>query len=157
MSFANEPQLPPKLDLATPSVPSSKLPSRRRRRWWRWLALGTLLVIVTAAIYVVGPRYFRHRRAVAEFDNAVADLAAGLDGDYDGCHVSTMRRKFFNRPGRLYSTPEALIVYLDRFAEQEALLPEIDRVNAQRHRIPWLDDRLLVISVTPPGHQGPGP
>jgi hypothetical protein len=75
MSFANEPQLPPKMDLPTPSVPSSKLPSRRRRRrWWRWLALGTVLVIVAAAIYVVGPRYFRHQRAVAEFDNAVADL-----------------------------------------------------------------------------------
>ena len=94
---------------------------------------------------------------VALVYNAVADLAAGLDGNYDGCHVSTLRRKFFNRPGRLYSTPEALIVYLDPFAEQEALLPEIDRVNALRHRIPWLDDRLLVISVTPPDYRGPGP
>jgi hypothetical protein len=89
--------------------------------------------------------------------NAVADFAAGLDGDYEGCHVSTLRRKFFNRPGRLYCTPEALIVYLDPFLEQDALLPEIDRVNAQRHRIPWLGDRPLVISVTPPGHRGPGP
>ena len=94
---------------------------------------------------------------VALVYNAVAELAAGLDGDYEGCHVSTLRRKFFNRPGRLYSTPEALIVYLDPFAEQEALLPEIDRVNAKRHRIPWLDDRLLVISVAPPDYRGPGP
>jgi hypothetical protein len=93
---------------------------------------------------------------VALVYNAVADFAASLDGDYEGCHVSTLRRKFFNRPGRLYSTPEALIVYLDPFAEQEALLPEIDRVNAQRHRIPWLDDRLLVISVAP-DDRGPGP
>ena len=94
---------------------------------------------------------------VALVYNAVADLAARLDGDYEGSHVSTLRRKFFNRPGRLYSTPEALIVYLDPFADQDALLPELDRVNAERHRIPWLGDRLLVMSVTPPGHRGPGP
>jgi hypothetical protein len=89
--------------------------------------------------------------------NAVADFAAGLDGDFAGSHVGTLRRKFFNRPGRLYCTPEALIVYLDPFSEQDALLPEIDRVNAQRHRIPWLGDRPLVISVTPPGKRGPDP
>lgn len=94
---------------------------------------------------------------VALVYNAVADLAAGLTGDYEGCHVSTLQRKFFNRPGRLYSTPEALIVYLDPFAEQEALLPQIDRVNAERHRLPWLDNRLLVISVTPQEKTGPGP
>ena len=94
---------------------------------------------------------------VALVYNAVADFAAGLDGDYEGCHVSTLQRKFFNRPGRLYSTPQALIVYLDPFAEQEALLPQIDRVNAERHRLPWLDNRLLVISVSPQENTGPGP
>jgi hypothetical protein len=94
---------------------------------------------------------------VALVYNAVADIAAGLDGDYEGCHVSTLRRKFFNRAGRLYCTPEALIVYLDPFREQEALLPEIDRVNAARHRLPWLDNRLLVMSVTPPEQKGPSP
>jgi hypothetical protein len=30
-------------------------------------------------------------------------------------------------------------------------------VNAARHRIPWLADRLLVISVTPPSDAGPDP
>jgi len=94
---------------------------------------------------------------VALVYNAVADVAAGLDGDYQGCHVSTLRRKFFNRPGRLYSTPEALIVYLDPFAEQEALLPEIDRVNAEQHRLPWLDNRRLVISLTPRENTTRGP
>jgi len=93
---------------------------------------------------------------VALVYNAVADFADGLAGDYEGCHVSTLRRKFFNRPGRLYSTPEALIVYLDPFAEQAALLPEIDRVNAEQRRLPWLDNRRLVISVTPRATD-PGP
>jgi hypothetical protein len=94
---------------------------------------------------------------VALVYNAVADVAAGLAGDYEGCHVSTLQRKFFNRPGRLYSTPEALIVYLDPFAEQDALLPEIDRVNAGNHRLPWLENRRLVISVSPREETGHGP
>ena len=94
---------------------------------------------------------------VALVYNAVADVTAGLAGDYEGCHVSTLRRKFFNRPGQLYSTPEALIVYLDPFAEQEALLPEIDKVNAGQHRLPWLDNRRLVISVRPREKSGCGP
>jgi hypothetical protein len=94
---------------------------------------------------------------VALVYNAVGDFAAQLVGDYEGCHVSTLRRKFFNRPGRLYCTPEALIVYLDPFAEQAALLPQIDQVNAGQYRLPWLDNRRLVISVTPREQTGSGP
>jgi hypothetical protein len=89
--------------------------------------------------------------------NAVADFADGLTGEYAGNHVGTLRRKFFNRSGRLYSTPEALIVYLDPFAEQDALLPQIDRVNAEQHRLPWLDNRRLVISVMSREPTGPSP
>jgi hypothetical protein len=86
---------------------------------------------------------------VALVYNAAADFACGLAGDYVGCHLRTLQRKFFNRPGRLYRTPEALIVYLDPFSEHEALQPQIDQVNAEQHRLPWLDNRLLVISLTP--------
>src|SRR5262249_4909288 len=78
---------------------------------------------------------------VALVYNAVADLAEGLDGEFAGAHVRTLRRMFFNRPGQLYSTPEALLVYLDPFAGQDALVPVIDRFNAAGHRIPWLEDR----------------
>ncbi len=94
---------------------------------------------------------------VALVYNAVADLADELEGDYAGCHVSTLRRKFFNRSGRLYSTPEALIVYLDPFAKQQALLPVLDRVNAQQLRLPWLDNRRLVISLAPDERTGSSP
>src|SRR5262249_44698398 len=66
---------------------------------------------------------------VALVYNAVADLAQQLGADFAGEHVRTRRRQFFNRPGQLYETPEALIVYLDPFAGQEALMPVIDRLN----------------------------
>ena len=94
---------------------------------------------------------------VALVYNAVADLAGDLAGDFVGCHVRTLRRLFFNRPGQLYVTPEAVVVYLDPFRGQEALVPVIDAFNAGCHRLPWLDNRRLVISLTPrrPGNPEP--
>jgi hypothetical protein len=87
---------------------------------------------------------------VALVYNAVADLAAQLPERFHGAQVQTLRRTFFNRPGRLYRTPKALIVYLDEFKGQEALWPLIDAVNEQGCRLPWLDNRRLVLSLSPP-------
>ena len=84
---------------------------------------------------------------VALVYNAVADLSCGLAGDFSGSHVGTLRRKFINRPGTLYQTPEALIVSLDPFRGQDELLPVIDALNAGTHRLPWLDNRRLVMSL----------
>jgi hypothetical protein len=86
---------------------------------------------------------------VALMYNAVADLGEALGKDHAGDHMRTLRRKFFNRPGQLYETPEALIVYLDPFADQNELIPLIDELNAGNHRLPWLDNRRLVMSLTP--------
>lgn len=85
--------------------------------------------------------------------NAIADLADKLPDRYHGTHVSTARRTFFNKPGRLYLTPNTLIVQFNRFAEQDALLPLIDSLNHQSLQIPWLNNRRLVISPTPTGSQ----
>jgi hypothetical protein len=89
--------------------------------------------------------------------NAVGDFASALAGDFEGCHVRTMRRMFFDRPGTLYETPEALIVHLDRFGGQEALVPVVDEFNAARHRLPWLENRQIVVSLTPSGQPRAGP
>jgi hypothetical protein len=71
--------------------------------------------------------------------------------------VRTLRRQFFHRPGTLYETPEALIVYLDPFTGQDELLPVIDEMNASNHRLPWLDNRRLVMALTPRGEARAGP
>jgi hypothetical protein len=92
---------------------------------------------------------------VALVYNAVADLSGDLAGDESGSHVGTLRREFFNRPGTLYQTPEALIVNLDPFGGQEALIPVIDDFNAAAHRLPWLGDRRVVLCLTPHGRAGP--
>ncbi len=89
--------------------------------------------------------------------NAVGDLASGLAGDFEGCHLRTLRRRFFHRPGTLYETPQALIVQLDPFGGQEVLESVIDGFNAARHRLPWLGDRQVVLSLTPPGQPRAGP
>ena len=94
---------------------------------------------------------------VALVYNAVGDFAASLAGDYAGCHLRTLRRTFFNRPGALYETPEALVVRLDPFAGQEALIPVIDEFNAAGHRLPWLEDRRVVVSLTPNDQPRSGP
>jgi hypothetical protein len=94
---------------------------------------------------------------VALVYNAVADLAEAMGPDHVGKHVQTLRRQFFNRPGQLYETSEALIVQLDPFRGQEELLPIIDDLNAGNHRLPWLDNRRLVMSLTPRGPAYAGP
>ena len=81
--------------------------------------------------------------------NAVGDLGVRLADRYHRAHVQTLRRTFFQRPGKLYLTPEALIVYLDPFRGQEELVPVIDDVNAEQCRIPWLENRRLLLSLTP--------
>jgi hypothetical protein len=93
---------------------------------------------------------------VALVYNAVADLTGALAGDFAGEHVRTLRREFCNRPGQLYGTPEALVVQLDPFAGQEALEPVFDAVNGAGHRLPWLEKRRLVLSLTPRGQPGQG-
>jgi hypothetical protein len=94
---------------------------------------------------------------VALVYNAVADLAEALGEDHVGKHVDTLRRKFFNRPGQLYETSESLIVYLDPFAGQDELLPLIDQVNKGNHRLPWLDNRRLVMSLSSSADTRAGP
>jgi hypothetical protein len=91
---------------------------------------------------------------VALVYNSVADFAAGLVGDFQSSHVRTLRRLFFNRPGTLYETSEALIVHVDRFGGQEALIPLVDEFNAANHRLPWLENRRVVISLAPAGSLG---
>jgi hypothetical protein len=105
-------------------------PDRHRPRWDR----GPLQMIgwLLALVY-----------------NAIGDLGVRLPDRFHHAHVETLRRTFFDRPGQLYCTPTALIVYLDPFKEQQSLVPLIDELNASPCRIPWLENRRLVISLTP--------
>jgi hypothetical protein len=89
--------------------------------------------------------------------NAVGDFAKGLVGEYEGSHLGTVRRKFFEREGTLYETEKALIVQMDEFGGQEALVEVIDEFNRKRHRLPWLENREVIISPTPRTQPRSGP
>jgi hypothetical protein len=90
--------------------------------------------------------------------NACADFAAELGSAWENVFLRTLRHTFFNRPGKLYCTPTSVIVYFDReFRYQADLLPVIDRINAEQHRIPWMDNRRLVLSVCPDREPRAGP
>jgi hypothetical protein len=80
--------------------------------------------------------------------NACADFAETIPG-YAGKFIGTLRRTFFERKGDLYCTPKALIVFLEEFPEQDLLVDYIDQFNAEQHRIPWFDNRQLVLSLSP--------
>ena len=87
---------------------------------------------------------------VALVYNAVADLSLRLPEVWWNAHVGTLRRLLINRPGQVYVTGAAVVVYFDRFRGLEMLTPLIDEVNEQHVRLPWLGDRLLVLSLMPP-------
>jgi hypothetical protein len=89
--------------------------------------------------------------------NALSDLALGLPEQWWHAQVGTLRRLLLNRPGQLYVTGEALIVYFDRFPGQEMLIPLLDAVNERAVRLPWLGNRRLVLSLTPAAAARAGP
>jgi hypothetical protein len=95
---------------------------------------------------------------VALLYNACADFAAELGPSWQNVFIRTLRLAFFNHPGKIYCTPTSVIVYFDdELRHQDDLLPTIDRINAEQHRIPWMDGRLLVVSVCPDGQPRAGP
>ena len=116
----------------------------------RVLRSAALVLSALAAAASVGA-------TAASATGTVADLAVALEGDYQGSQIRTIRRTFFNRPGTLYQTPEALIVTLDPFRGQEALIGVIDEFNRERYRLPWLGNRLVVLSLTPHARSRQGP
>jgi hypothetical protein len=124
---------------AAPCGYDPESPDRQRPRFPRgpWQLIGWLLALVY---------------------NAVGDLGVQWADRYPRAHVETRRRTFSQRPGKRYRTPEALIGYLDPFRGQEELVPGIDDVNAEPCRIPWLENRRLLLSLTPgPQAQRGGP
>jgi len=95
---------------------------------------------------------------VALLYNTCADFTLELGPAWKGSFIDTLRRSFFNRPGKIYCTPTSVIVYFDReFCYQADLLPVIDRINSEHHRIPCMDDRLLVLSTCPEVEPRAGP
>jgi hypothetical protein len=84
---------------------------------------------------------------VALATHALADLANALPRTFHRAHPRTLRRWFLHTPATLFLGQGTLIVALRPRAMLETWHFLIDRINRSRFRIPWLDDRRLILSI----------
>lgn len=84
---------------------------------------------------------------VALATHALADLANTLPRTFHRAHPRTLRRWFLHTPAALFLGQGTLIVALQPRAMLETWHILIDRINRSRFRIPWLDDRRLILSI----------
>jgi len=71
--------------------------------------------------------------------NLMSLFAQALGGEYAKMWAGTLLRKFIRRPATLYLVGKELHVIFDPFPNQEALRPLLDRLNAKRVALPWLN------------------
>ncbi len=64
--------------------------------------------------------------------------------------VGTLVRKFLRKNATIELTGEVVRVTLEYFRDQRHLLEYVQSINAQKLKIPWLDDRILQIQLTQP-------
>lgn len=79
--------------------------------------------------------------------NLMSRFAEELGGDYAKMWAGTLLRKFIRRPATLYLVGKELHVIFDPFPDQEALRPLLDRLNAKRVVLPWLNGLVVQFSI----------
>jgi hypothetical protein len=84
---------------------------------------------------------------VALATHAISDLSGMLPRTFLHAHPRTLRRWFLHTPAALFLGQGTLIVALQPRAMLETWQLLIDRINRSRFRIPWLDDRRLILSI----------
>jgi len=79
--------------------------------------------------------------------NLMSLFAQELEGEYARMWAGTLLRKFIRRPASLYLVGNELHVVFDPFPDQEALRPLLDRLNAKRVALPWLNSLVVQFSI----------
>lgn len=79
--------------------------------------------------------------------NLMSLFAQAMGGKYAKMWAGTLLRKFIRRPATLYLVGKELHVIFDPFSDQEALRPLLDRLNAQRVALPWLNGLVVQFSL----------
>jgi hypothetical protein len=79
--------------------------------------------------------------------NLMSLFAQTMDGAYTKMWAGTLLRKFIRRPATLYLVGKELHVFFDPFPEQEALRPLLDRLNAKRVALPWLNGLIVQFGI----------
>jgi hypothetical protein len=84
---------------------------------------------------------------VALATHALADLHHALPSTFRHAHPRTLRRWFLHTPAALFLGEGTLIVALQPRAMLQTWNSLIDRINRGRFRIPWIDNRRLILSI----------
>ena len=81
--------------------------------------------------------------------NVLDEFAEDLPDSYRHAHLRTLRRWFFTVPGELYLGDGTLIVLLRPRRLRKLWLSLIQWSNCRSIRVPWIDDRRLILSMEP--------
>jgi len=79
--------------------------------------------------------------------NLMSRFAQALGGDFTKMWAGTLLRKFIRRPATLYLVGKELHVVFDPFPGQDELQPLLDKLNAKRTALPWLNSLVVQFSI----------
>ena len=79
--------------------------------------------------------------------NLMSRFAQAMGGDHTRMWAGTLLRKFIRRPATLYLVGKELHVVFDPFPGQDELQPLLDRLNAKRTALPWLNNLVVQFSI----------
>jgi len=79
--------------------------------------------------------------------NLMSRFAQAMGGEYTKMWAGTLLRKFIRRPATLYLVGKELHVVFDPFPGQEELQPLLDKLNAKRTALPWLNNLVVQFSI----------
>jgi len=79
--------------------------------------------------------------------NLMTRFAQAMGGEYTKMWAGTLLRKFIRRPATLYLVGKELHVVFDPFPGQEELQPLLDKLNAKRTTLPWLNNLVVQFSI----------
>jgi hypothetical protein len=85
--------------------------------------------------------------SVALATHALADFSTMLSPIFRRAHPRTLRRWFLNTPAMLFLGKNTLIVALHPRAKLTVWKHLIERINRGHFRLPWLDNRRLILSL----------
>ncbi len=79
--------------------------------------------------------------------NLMTRFAQAMGGEYTKMWAGTLLRKFIRRPATLYLVGKELHVVFDPFPGQDELQPLLDKLNAKRTALPWLNNLVVQFSI----------
>ena len=79
--------------------------------------------------------------------NLMTRFAEEMGGEYTKMWAGTLLRKFIRRPATLYLVGKDLHVVFEPFPGQDELQPLLDKLNAKRTALPWLNNLVVQFSI----------